>query len=389
MSLVIVAGAIANKPGNGGEAWVRASWARGFRRLGFDVFFVEQLAPEHCVDRDGRRVSFEESVNRAYFASVVEAIGFGDRAALVYGDGAETLGPTLGELADIAGEAALLANISGHLSLPEIFARPGLRAYIDIDPGFTQFWHAAGDGGTRLAGHDLYFTIGENIGRSGCTIPVDGILWHPTRQPVVLEDWPVASTTVDPGARFTTVGSWRGSFGPVRHAGRDYGVKAHEFRKFLSLPERSDCRFEVALAIHPDDGRDLEALLRSGWDVVDPGRVAGDPSSFREYVRGSTAEFSVAQGIYVDTWSGWFSDRTARYLASGKPALVQETGFRERLPVGEGLVSFRTLEEAVGGAERIARDYDVHCSVARSIAEEHFDSDRVLGELVERAGVSP
>lgn len=389
MSLVVVAGAIANKPGNGGEAWVRASWARGFRRLGFDVFFFEQLAPEHCVDRLGRRVPFEECENRAYFAKVVEAIGLGDRAALVCGDGQQILGPTLGELADILGEAALLVNISGHLSLPELFRRPHLRAYIDIDPGFTQFWHAAGHDGTRLAGHDFYFTIGENIGRPGCKVPVDGIPWRPTRQPVVLEDWPVASQPVDRRPRFTTVGSWRGSFGPVRHDGRTYGVKAHEFRKFISLPELTGSHFEIALAIHPADGRDLEALIRSGWSVVDPVLVAGEPSSFREYVRGSAAEFSVAQGIYVDTWSGWFSDRTARYLASGKPALVQETGFCERLPVGDGLVSFRTLGEAVAGAQRIARDYDLHSSTARSIAEEFFDSDRVLGELIEHAGVSP
>lgn len=389
MSLVMVAGAIANKPGNGGEASVRASWARGFRRLGFDVFLIEQIAAEHCVDREGHRVAFRESRNRAFFAEVTEAIGMGDRSALVYGDGRETLGPGLAELQDIAAEAALLVNVSGHLSLPALFGRPRLRAYIDIDPGFTQFWHAAGNDGARLAGHDLYFTIAENIGRQGCTIPVDGIPWRPTRQPVVLDDWPAGPGGGHPAPRFTTVGSWRGSFGPVRHEGRTYGVKAHEFRKFLPLPGLTGSRFEIALAIDPADGKDLEALVRSGWDVVDPGLVAGDPMRFGEYIRGSAAEFSVAQGIYVDTWSGWFSDRTARYLASGRPALVQETGFREHLPVGEGLVSFRTLAEAVEGATRITRDYDVHASAARAIAEEHFDSDRVLGRLVEQAGVSP
>jgi hypothetical protein len=168
-----------------------------------------------------------------------------------------------------------------------------------------------------------------------------------------------------------------------------YGLKAHEFRKVASLPERVPQSFEVALHIHPADEQDHSLLKRHGWQIVDPMQAAANPDSFRKYVRDSGAEFSVAQGVYVDTNSGWFSDRTVRYLASGKPVLVQDTGFARFLPVGEGLLSFRTLQEAEAGATEIARNYEHHCRAARALAEEYFDSDRVLGRLLDDIGVAP
>ena len=255
------------------------------------------------------------------------------------------------------------------------------RIYIDLDPGYTQFWHAAGNPGPRLEGHNFYYTVGENIGRPGCSIPTGGISWRPIRQPVVLEHWPACA----PGdvRLFSTIASWRGPYGPAQHAGTTYGLKAHEFRKFVELPRRVDQRFEIALDIDPADERDLVALRDHGWHVVDPGVVASGPVGFREYVQASGAEFSVAQGIYVETQSGWFSDRTVRYLASGRPALVQDTGFGRKYPLGEGLVAFRTMDEAVTGARQIAGDYKNHCRAARAIAENYFDSGRVLGQLVD------
>jgi hypothetical protein len=199
---------------------------------------------------------------------------------------------------------------------------------------------------------------------------------------VVLEDWPrIAPAALD---RFTTIASWRGPFGPIEHGGRAYGLKVHEFRRVIGLPARSDTRFEIALDIDPADDRDLRALRADGWQVVDPRTVAGDPDAFRAYVQGSGAEFSVAQGVYVDTRCGWFSDRTTRYLASGRPALVQDTGFSETLPVGDGLVAFRTLDEAAAGAADIASRYAEHCEAARRIAEEHFDARHVLARFCEQ-----
>jgi hypothetical protein len=387
MSTVIVSGAIANKHGNGGATWTRLSWALGLRKLGFDVHFLEQISPESCVDASGAVVPFEECQNLAYFRRVTERFGLAGAATLVCGPGERTFGRGYAELLDLAEAADLLVNISGHLTIAPIVARLRRRAYVDLDPGFTQLWHAAGDRGARLQGHHFYFTVGENIGTPACPLPLGGVAWRRTRQPVVLEHWPVS----DRGApeRFTTVASWRGPYGPVQHEGVTYGLKVHQFRRVIELPERVSQTLELALDIHPAEERDRELLRRHGWRVVDPRTVAPDPAAFRAYVQGSGAEFSVAQGIYVETGSGWFSDRTVRYLASGKPALVQETGFSRNYPVGDGLLAFATLDEAVAGAARIGRDYAQHCRAARALAEQYFDSDKVLAELADAVGVAP
>ena len=204
---------------------------------------------------------------------------------------------------------------------------------------------------------------------------------------MVLAHWPVCEG--EGPLCFRTVASWRGPYGRIESEGVTYGLKAHEFRRFIELPRRVREVFEVALDIDPADERDRVALVDHGWRVVDPRDVASDPLAFRDYVQTSGAEFSVAQGIYVETQSGWFSDRTVRYLASGKPALVQDTGFSSHYPVGRGLLAFRTMEEAVAAAESIAADPAGHGRAARSIAETYFDSDRVLGRLAEETGLAP
>jgi hypothetical protein len=388
MRVVIVAGALANKYRNAGEAWVRLSWVAGLRRLGFDVYFVEQIGREACVDARGVLTEFADSVNLDWFRSATRQFGLADRSALVYSGGEQCAGVSWPRLLEAADSAELLVNISGHLTLEPLLGRIRRTAYVDLDPGFTQFWHADPDTPFTLAEHTHYFTVGENVGCADCPIPSSGIRWRPVRQPVLLESWPVVPAT--DRRRFTTVASWRGAFGPVSVGGRTYGLKVHEFRKILPLPRLARApTFEVALDIHPADARDLAALRENGWRVVEPGAVAGDPDAFRRYVQGSGAEFSVAQGIYAQTNSGWFSDRTVRYLASGKPALVQDTGFGRHLPTGAGLLAFRTLDEAAAGAEAILRDYDTHCRAARALAEDYFDSDKVLSRLLEEVGIAP
>jgi hypothetical protein len=379
VSVVIVSGALANKLHNGGAAWTRLSWALGLKALGFEVAFVEQIRHDCCVDDLGHSSTFEESANLRYFQQVTEQFGLADMATLICDDGAAH-GLTQYELDDLVRSAVALVNITGHLTHPRMGGIPH-RVYIDLDPGYTQFWHATGNPGPRLEGHNYFYTVGENIGRPHCSIPTAGIRWRPIRQPVVLHYWPEC-TPGDP-LQFSTIASWRGPYGPARYAGTTYGLKAHEFRKFIELPRRVAHKFELALDIHPADQRDLVALRSNGWHVVSPEVVASGPVAFRQYVQASGAEFSVAQGIYVETESGWFSDRTVRYLASGRPALVQDTGFSRNYPLGEGLVAFRTLDEAVTGVLRIARDYENHCRAARAIAERYFDSDRVLGQLVD------
>jgi hypothetical protein len=387
MTTVVVSSVIANKPLNGGNAWVVLSWVLGLKKLGFRVLFAEQIGRESCVDAAGAVTSFEQSVNLAYFKRVMQQFGLAGSAALIHEDGEQVHGLSYEELLDLAEAAELLVNITGHLTFEPLMRRLRRKAYVDLDPGFTQFWHAVGDAGPRLDGHDYYFTVGENIGTPACSIPTGGIRWRPTRQPAVLDHWPVSRE--GDRSRFTTIATWRGPYGSVQYDGKTYGLKVHEFRKFIEMPGRTRPTFEIALDIHPDEEKDLKLLHHHAWQLVDPRVVAPDPTAFRHYVQGSGAEFSVAQGVYVDTHSGWFSDRTVRYLASGKPALVQDTGFGRNYPVGEGLVAFSTPEQAIAGAERIGRDYEKHCRAARALAEDYFDSDRVLGCLVEEAGVAP
>jgi hypothetical protein len=385
MPTVIVSGALANKPFNGGNAWTRVSWACGFRRLGFDVWFVEQIDARACVGDDGKPAPFERSANRAYFRRVVERFELGATASLLYHAPEEerTEGVDFDRLVDACDSADLLFNISGHLSLPALKRGPRLRVYFDDDPGYTQFWHAAGTGGARLEGHDAYYTVGQNVGTPGCPVPTAGVPWRHTLPPVVLEDWPVVRTARTGPSPFTTVASWRGPYGPVQYEGTTYGLKAHEFRKFAALPRTCDAAFEVALDIHPSDAKDLALLKDNGWRIADPRAVAAEPDHFRRYVQSSGAEFSAAQGIYVQTNSGWFSDRTTRYLASGKPALVQDTGFGRHLVAGGGVVPFTTPDEARAGTAEITARYDEHCHAARAVAEEYFDSDKVVGRLLD------
>jgi hypothetical protein len=385
MTTVVVSSALANKPNNGGNAWVVMSWALGLRRLGFYVYLIEQIQQDNCIDSIGNPTSFANSANLAYFQHVTERFGFDDLAALILEDGEQIAGLSSAELDDVVSATQLLINISGHLTYSPAMQTIDRKVYLDLDPGYTQFWHATGNEGARLAGHDFYFTVGENIGTPICPIPTGDIDWRHTRQPVILEHWPASRANHD---GFTTVASWRGAFGRIEYEGQMYGLKAHEFRKVARLPDRVPQSFEVALDIHPADEQDRSLLQRHGWQIIDPAQVAADPDSFRKYVQNSGAEFSVAQGVYVETNSGWFSDRTVRYLASGKPVLVQDTGFDRTLPVGDGLLSFRTLDDAVAGAEEIARNYEHHCRAARALAEDYFDSDMVLGRLVAEIGIA-
>jgi hypothetical protein len=372
VTTVVVGGALANKAGSGGEAWVRMSWIRGFEQLGLAVRFVEELAGD-AVDPIAVR----------WFTDVTSRFGLNGRATLLHG-GDAIVGPSLGDLRTLAAEATLV-NISGHVRNPRLLQAFRRRVMVDIDPGFTQFWHDEGLAGANVSGHDLYFTIGELIGRPGCPVPTGGIEWHAVKPPVVLSDWP--ATSGEELDRFTTIATWRGAFGPIEHEGRTYGLKAHEFRRFIELPQRSDSTFEIALDIHPADDPDRHSLRRHGWRIADPRAVARDPDAFRDYIQGSSAEFSVAQGVYVGTQCGWFSDRTTRYLASGRPALVQDTGFSRTVPVGEGLVAFSTLEDAVAGAADIADRYHEHCEAGRRLAEEHFDAQRVLARFCAQAAI--
>lgn len=385
MTRVLVSGAVANKHRHGGSVWVRMSWADALRRLGFEVLFVEEIDLAGCVDAAGLPTPAALSANAAAFAKAMEAFGLADDAALIGRGGEPVWGLSTEALRERAAGSELLVNLGGHLRWGPLLEAARCRSYIDLDPGYTQIWHAQGHP-LGLKDHDLHFTVGLNVGDPGCGVPPGGIDWRPILQPVVLERWPVEAG-VDFGG-FTTVASWRGGFGPAEWDGRTYGVKAHEFRRFAGVPAATGLRFQAALDIHPADEGDRHKLIAGGWELLASATVE-EPEAFASFVRRSGAEFSPAQGIYVDTHSGWFSDRSVRYLASGRPALVQDTGFGERLPVGEGLVAFRTFSEAVEGARAIAEQYPRHRAAARRLAEGRFAPAPALAALLAAAGVTP
>lgn len=386
MARAIVSGALANKPRNGGEAWVRLSWVLGLQRLGLDTYFVEQIAAGDCVGEDGGPADFATSVNRSYFESVIREFGLEGRAGLLWDGGREAAGVGLEEIAEVAAGADLLVNISGHLTVEEVLAGPRARVYVDLDPGFTQAWHVDRGVPFRIPPHDHYVTVGLNLGSSTCPIPDCGLTWVPTLPPLLLEHWLRQPPAAGP-VRFTTVATWRSPYGRLRIDGRTMDLKHHQFRRLIELPERvAGADFEIALDIHPGDSADLERLLDHGWTVVDPRRVSAGPSEFRDYVHGSSAEFSVAQGVYAETASGWFSDRTGSYLASGRPALVQDTGIAEP-QLGQGLLTFSSPAEAIEGCERIVADPAAHGEAARGFAVAHLDSDLVLSRLLATLGI--
>jgi hypothetical protein len=356
----------------------------GFRRLGWDAVFVDRLEPEMVRDEAGRPCPLARSVNVSYFREVVRRFGLEGHAALLCDGGTTSFGLSKAELVERTRRSALLLNVMGYLTEYDVLSAAPLRVFLDIDPGFCQMWSALGLA-DLFAGHERHVTIAENLGSPSCAIPECGLEWETTRQPVVLEHWPAVP---DPGTHFTTVAAWRGPYAPIEYEGRRFGLRVHEWRKFARLPALARVELEIALEIDPADERDRELLARAGWRLVDPKVVARDPDAYRHYIGGSLAEFSAAKSMYVEAHSGWFSDRSICYLASGRPVVTQDTGFSEFLPVGEGLLAFSTLEEARAALQEVHGSWRRHSEVARALAEEYFDSDLVLRRLLGRLGVA-
>jgi hypothetical protein len=366
---VIVSGMIAATPGQGGAAWAVLQYLLGLRRLGCDVHFIEPI-PGGTPARGSVR----------YATETLERFGFGGRWSLLPSAG-EPVGLTRTQVRTVARDADILLSVSGMLTDPDVLEAVEVRAYLDLDPAFNQLWHAAEGVDMRFDAHTQFVTVADAIGRPDCPIPDCGRDWLPTLPPVVLEHWPVAGA-VERHA-LTTVGHWR-SYGSIHHRGVHYGQKAHSLRPLIDLPGRSSEPFELAMAIHPDEGSDLAALERSGWTLLDPAAVAATPDDYHRFVAGSWAEFGLAKLGYAISGSGWFSDRSACYLASGRPVIAQDTGFGRRLPTGAGLFAFETIDEVVGAIDEVRAGYERHRDAARALAVEHLDSDRVLTALLER-----
>jgi hypothetical protein len=360
---IVVSGMLAGVPGQGGASWAVLQYVLGLERLGHRVVFVEPVA-----DLAG---------SRDYFRDLEGSLGL--TAALVDADSGETLGLSRRQLLEAADDADLVLNLSGVLQDEDLLERIPVRAFVDIDPAFTQLWHEAEGIDLGFERHNRFVTIGQALGSGHCAVPTCGREWITTPQPVVLDRWPVAGSI--PDETLTTVGHWRG-YGSIDYRGVRYGQKAHSLRPLIDAPARAGARFALALGIHPDESADLDELDSHGWQLVDPAVVAGSARDYQAFVRGSWAEFGLAKEGYVASACGWFSDRSVCYLASGRPVLAQDTGFGAYVPTGAGVLSFRTADDVAAGVESLRRDYDGHRRAARAIAEEVFDSDRVLARLL-------
>ena len=381
---MVIAGSLAQKAYYGGHSWVILQYVLGFGRLGWDVLLLDRLEPEMCRNDEGQPCGLGESTNLAYFLDVVEGFGLGDSFALFGSESEPVVGLSRRQIVERIRRSALVLDVMGFFRDEEVTAEAPTRVFLDIDPGFSQMWLALGLADT-LTGYDAHVTIGERIGQDSCGVPTCGIDWVTTRQPVVLGFWPVATENSDV---FTSVASWRGSYAPIDYDGKAYGLRVHEFRKFARLPRASGRRFEVALDIHPAEVDDLNLLAANGWALVDPKAVTGNPWSYRRYVQSSLAELMIAKNMYVEAQSGWFSDRSVCYLASGKPVVAQDTGLGGLYPADEGLLTFRTPEEALFAVEAVCTDYARHARAARALADDCFDSDKVLAELLAHLSVA-
>ena len=364
---VVVAGMIAGDPGQGGATWAVLQYVLGLRRLGHEVLLIEPVN------------ELNDAVV-AYYDAVAGEFDLGGNAALVLSGTHETAGLSYAELESRVKGADLLLNVSGMLDDDRLVGPIGRRAYLDLDPAFNQLWHAVEGIDMGFDRHERFVTVGLALGDDDCPVPTCGLEWVRTPQPVVLERWPRREPS---GGPVTTIANFRG-YGSVEWQGTFYGQKAHSLRELYELPHLTKADLLLALAIHPDERPDVEALARHGWRLADPAEVAGDPGSYARFIAASRAELGVAKSGYVLSRCGWFSDRSACYLATGRPVVAQDTGFGRYLPVGEGIVAFRDVGEAAAALDEIARDYDRHADAARTIAEDVFDSDRVLNSLLER-----
>ena len=380
---ITIAGALAQMPHQGGHTWQFMQYLLGLQRLGWNVLFLDRLEPDMCTGADGQPCAIEDSIQLRYFLRIMEAFGLQGSFALEGDGGRLRWGLTREEIRARIETSAFLLNVMGFLTDDELLGCARRRVFLDTDPGFGQMWQDLGQA-DLFVGHDDYVTIAENIGRPECLIPTCGLDWITWRQPVVLEQWPVQ---VPGGDFYSSIGSWRGPYAPIEYKGKTYGLRAHEFRKFMELPQRTDAAFQVALNIHSAEQRDLTMLADNGWSLADPAVVACNPWVYRQYIQQSRAEFMATKGIYVDTCSGWFSERSICYLASGKPVLAQDTGIARLYPVGEGILTFRTPDEAAACVEKVQRNYEKHCRAARAIAEQVFDSDIVLNQLLDKLGI--
>ena len=380
---IIITGLVGQYP-FGGVIWDYLQYLLGFRSLGHKVLYLEDSGawpydPVAGTITDDCSFALQ-SLHRIF-------TDFDLAESWVYRNGADGKFHGAGE--KVAREwlrhGDLLVNVSSAGWLRDYDLRVGHRMFIDGDPMFCQIGLLDGSNplyAGRLRDHDSHFTFGLSVGQPDCPVPVDGITWRPTVQPVAIDQWPVAPVSAD--GPWTTVMNWA-SYKPKVWEGRTYGQKNLEFNRFRDLPSKTSVPLRLAMGLGVDGQRPAQELRQLGWDLVEPQEVVPDHRAYRSFLTNSRGEWSVAKHGYVEGKTGWFSCRTACYLAAGRPAVVQETGWSRHLPSDRGVLPFTTLDEAAEGISKVTHNYSEHSKAAREIALEFFDAKKVCQGLLRQA----
>jgi hypothetical protein len=388
MNKIVLLGMMSRHP-VAGVIWQTLHYLLGFERLGYEVYYVEAAGHQPSAmlgDADDR---YRSVAAAAFIRAVMHRFDLDHRWAFhaLHHDG-RCYGMSEPELVQLYGSADLIVNLHGCTIPRAEHSRTGRLVFLETDPVALQIELAESLPHTiaYLEPHVAFFTFGENIGQPGCRIPTtERFQFRPTRQPVVGDLW---DTPAAGGSTFTTLGNWAQGWRDIVFNGEVYHwSKHHEFLKFLDVPRRTGQRFELALSRCDTESRVL--LEAHGWAVRDALTLSTDLDAYRSYIQASRGEYTVAKDQNVRLRSGWFSDRSATYLAAGKPVITQDTGFGDHLPTGQGLFAFSSLDDINQAVAAINDDYDRHCRAARAIAHDYFGHEAVLGKLLAELGMRP
>jgi hypothetical protein len=378
----IVVGAYMVRYPLGGMLSMSVQIAAGLHRLGHDVRVVEKSGwANACFDPSRGAMTDDCAYGVRVVAQLLERFGLGDKWCFVDRQG-RLHGLGAGPLADALATCDAFVDAGTHGAWLDDLGERSVKVLVDGEPGWTQMrWATLAEGGSPVPRYDVHFTVGQNVGTARSLIPAVGLEWRHVFYPVLLDEFEPAPA--DPGAPFTTVMNWQ-AHGELEYRGTVFGQKDVEFERFLDLPSRAaPVRFELAAA-----GRLPRARLeRHGWAVRGAHSVTESYDGYRDFIRRSRGEFSVAKNVFVATRSGWFGDRSAAYLAAGRPVVLQDTGISAHLPCGEGLFAVESVEEAAAAVREIEADYDRHSRAARDLAREFLSADRVLPRLLEEIGL--
>ena len=374
---IVVLGYIVRGP-LGGLCWHYLQYMIGFRQLGHEVLFLEDSDDyPGCYDPSVNETATEPSYGVEFITKLFTKYELQNNWAYYDEHGDRWFGLSKDKVADFCKTADIVLNISNVNPLREWWMQIPTRVLLDTDPAFTQIRHIEEERYRKIAEHHThFFSFGENIGKEGCNIPDDGFKWKPTRQPVNLGLWKISDP--NPSGYWTTVMQWD-SYKPRQFNGMRFGMKSASFKEYIDLPKTIDEKFQLAIGAATAP---LDKLTNAGWQLVNPLEVTLNDETFQQYLGNSKGEFSVAKQGYVVSNSGWFSERSAGYLASGRPVVMQETGFSDIIETGRGLFSFGSSEEAIEAITKIDIDYAMHCAHAREITEAFFNSDKVLTSLL-------